>query len=140
MPLSDRQLELIRSSFAALRDDPAPKSIEFYEALFRHAPELRELFRDDLTNQGMRFMSTLGAIVDNLHNPGAMASRYADLGAGHRALGVTARDFEPMGKALIETLESTLGARFTDEMRAAWETAYAEFSREIIERGGIPES
>ena len=137
MPLTERQLELIRSSFTALRDDPQPKSIEFYDALFRHAPELRGMFRDDLAGQGMRFMATLAAIVDNLHNPGAMEARYADLGAGHRALGVKASDFEPMGRALIDTLRETVGDDFTPEMQEAWETAYAEFSRQIIEKGGI---
>ena len=138
MALSDEQLALIRTSFKALRDDPQPRSIAFYEALFQHAPNLRDMFREDLAGQGMRFMSTLAAIVDNLHTPGAMADRYTDLGNGHRALGVRAGDFAPMGQALMDTLEATLSARFTDDTRAAWEAVYAEFSREIIERGGIP--
>ena len=140
MALSEQQLALIRTSFKTLRDDPQPRSIEFYEALFRHAPNLRGMFREDLAGQGMRFMSTLSAIVDNLHSPGAMAERYADLGVGHRALGVTAADFAPMGQALMDTLAAQLGARFTEDTRAAWETAYAAFSQEIIDRGGIPES
>lgn len=139
MPLTDRQLELIRSSFTALRDNPQPKSIEFYDALFRYAPDLKDLFREDLAGQGMRFMSTLGAIVDNLHSPGAMDKRYAYLGAGHRALGVKATDFEPMGRALIDTLRKTLGSEFTPEIQDAWEMAYAEFSQEIIKRGEIPD-
>ncbi len=116
--------------------------MQFYEALFRRAPHLKPMFREDLGGQGMRFMATLGAIVDNLHRPEhrpeAMADRYTDLGAGHRAIGVTARDFEPMGKALLDTLEETLGDAFTPEKREAWALAFAEFSHDIIERGEIP--
>lgn len=138
MALTDRQLELIRESFDALRDDPQPRSLQFYEALFARAPHLRALFREDLGGQGMRFMATLGAIVDNLHDPGAMEARYADLGAGHRAIGVKGRDFEPMGKALLDTLADTLGDGFTPEMREAWAEAYSGFSRRIIDKGGIP--
>ena len=137
MPLSQKQLVLIRDSFDALRNDIEPKSIQFYEALFRHAPHLRPLFREDLAGQGMRFMSTLRVIVDNLHNPDAMAERYAELGQGHRAMGVKAADFEPMGRALADTLQSALGDEFTDETRTAWETAYREFSSEIIRLGEI---
>ncbi len=140
MPLSDRQLTLIRDSFDMLRDDIEPKSIQFYEALFKHAPHLRDMFREDIAGQGMRFMSTLRVIVDNLHNPDAMAGRYADLGAGHKAMGVKAEDFEPMGRALIETLANAIGDDFTPETRAAWETAYSDFSKEIIRRGDIPQS
>ena len=137
MPLTQRQMDLVRESFSALRDDPVPKSIDFYDALFRTAPELKVLFREDLAGQGMRFMATLGVIVDNLHNPNAMADRYADLGHAHRAMGVKAKDFAPMRQALIETLQHTLGDAFTDEMHEAWETAYAKFSRDIITRGNI---
>ena len=138
MPLTESQLALVRDSFAALRDDPAPKSILFYEALFAHAPDMRSMFREDLAGQGMRFMATLGVIVDNLHDPDAMAARYTDLGLAHRAIGITAGDFAPMGEALLDTLDQTLGEGFTPEMRDAWAQAYAEFSRDIIEKGGIP--
>ncbi|WP_101068399.1 globin domain-containing protein [Roseovarius salinarum] len=137
MSLSEKQLALIRQSFDTLRKDPVSHSTEFYEALFRRAPQLRNLFRDDLSNQGMRFMTTLGAIVDNMHDPEALSGRYAELGKGHRALGVKAEDFEPMGEALLETLEKALGDAFTPEMRAAWAEAYDEMAREIIERGDI---
>ena len=139
MPLTERQLGLVRDSFAALRNDPVPKSLEFYDALFRKAPELKGLFREDLTGQGMRFMATLGAIVDNLHDSNAMADRYTDLGNAHRAMGVKAKDFIPMGQALFETLEHTLGEDFTPETKEAWEIAYAEFSRDIIAKGEIPQ-
>ena len=141
MPLTDRQLDLIQDSFHALRDDPRPKSIAFYDALFERAPDLRAMFRDeDLGGQGMRFMSTLAAIVDNLHDPTAMERRYTDLGMSHKAMGVTAQNFKPMGEALLDTLANTLGEDFTPEMRDAWTRAYAEFSREIIDKGSIPQS
>ncbi|VAV93252.1 hypothetical protein MNBD_ALPHA07-1533 [hydrothermal vent metagenome] len=138
MPLSQRQMMLIRDSFDMLRDDIEPRSIQFYDALFQHAPQLRDMFREDIAGQGMRFMSTLRVIVDNLHNPDAMASRYSDLGDGHKAMGVKAVDFEPMGRALIETLKNAMGDDFTPETRVAWQAAYKDFSAEIIKRGGIP--
>jgi len=140
MPLSERQMTLIRDSFDMLRDDIEPRSIQFYDALFEHAPHLRDMFREDIAGQGMRFMSTLRVIIDNLHNPDAMADRYSDLGEGHKAMGVKAVDFEPMGRALIETLANALGDDFTPETRAAWQAAYTEFSAEIIKRGDIPQS
>lgn len=138
MPLTDQQLALVRTSFEALRNDPVRKSDEFYGALFAAAPGLRGLFRDDVSNQGMRFMSTLAVIVDNLHDPTALDERYANLGRGHAAMGVRAGDFEPMKTALINTLAKALGQRFDLETRIAWETAYDDFSSAIIRKGRIP--
>ena len=124
MTLTDRQLALIRTSFKALRDNPEPRSIEFYDHFFRHAPHLRDMFRDDdIGGQGMRFMSTLAVIIDNLENPEKIADRYADLGQSHRAMGVRAEFFEPMGEALIDTLAESLGEKFDDETRNAWRSA-----------------
>ena len=90
MPLSDQQLDLIRRSFDTLREQMLPASTFFYDELFRRAPELRQLFRDDLEGQGMKFMSTLAVIVDNLHHVETLAPHYQELGKLHRHLGVTA--------------------------------------------------
>lgn len=138
MTVTEKQLDLIRQSFAVLREDLEPKSVYFYGALFKYAPELKSMFReDDMAGQGMRFMSTLSAIVDNLHDPAALVQRYEDLGRSHAAMGVKASYFGPMGKALVDTLRQTLGDRFTPEMEEAWETAYADLSHEIVKLGHI---
>lgn len=52
-------------------------------------------------------------------------------------LGVHAASFEPMGEAFIDTFREILGPEFTSEMESAWRNAYAEISKEMIERGGI---
>jgi len=138
MSLSDEQLSLIRQSFDVLLENLEPNSTNFYEELFRQAPELRGMFRDDLGGQGMKFMSTLRVMVDNLNKPDALAARYADLGAQHRRLGVTAEMFVPMCEALIITFREVLGDQFPDETEAAWRTAYFDLTRALIETGGIP--
>jgi len=132
MPLSDDQLALIRQSFDILRRDLAPSSTFFYDDLFTRAPELRSLFRDDLAGQGMKFMSTLAVIIDNLHTPDALAARYSDLGALHKRLGVTAEMFAPMGEALVATIHNALGERDTIEIDAAWRVAFADMAAALL--------
>ena len=139
MPLSDDQLTLIRQSFNVLRHEMKPSSTFFYDDLFRRAPELRSLFRDDLAGQGMKFLSTLAVIVDNLHQPDTLADRYSDLGRLHRTLGITGPMFEPMGEALLATIRNALGETWTIEIEAAWRQAFGEMADELIARGGIPE-
>ena len=137
MPLSEDQLTLIRQSFDVVRQNLEPSSTFFYEDLFERAPELRSLFRDDLAGQGMKFMSTLEVIVDNLHKPEDLAERYRDLGRLHDTLGVTATMFDPMGEALLATIKNVLGDRYTIEIEAAWRVAYRDMAQALIERGGL---
>ena len=137
MPVSADQSRLVRESFAKLRERLEPASVFFYEALFRRAPGLREMFRDDLTGQGMKFMSTLSIIVDNIDKPDAVGEHFAELGHFHSVIGVKAAHFEPMGEALIDTLREELGADFDAATETAWRAAYAELADRIIRRGEI---
>ncbi|SPH18410.1 Bacterial hemoglobin [Defluviimonas aquaemixtae] len=138
MPVSARQSQLIRDSFAKLSDRLQPASMTFYEALFRRAPELREMFRDDLAGQGMKFMTTLGIVIENIDQTEKLGDRFAELGRVHALIGVKAAHFEPMGEALIDTLREELGEEeFDDEMEAAWRAAYAVLAERVIRRGGI---
>ncbi len=137
MTVTTRQAEMIRQSFHALRQRLEPASMSFYEALFRRAPELRSMFRDDLAGQGMKFMTTLGTIIDNIEDPEALGDRFADLGYGHALIGVKAAHFAPMGEALMETLRDEMGADFTPELEAAWRAAYDELAARIVRRGRI---
>ncbi|WP_347310236.1 globin domain-containing protein [Defluviimonas sp. SAOS-178_SWC] len=137
MTVTARQAELIRQSFHTLRQRLEPASMSFYEALFRRAPELRSMFRDDLAGQGMKFITTLDSIIGNLESPEALGDRFADLGRGHALLGVKAAHFAPMGEALLETLRDELGEGFTPELESAWRTAYDALAARIIRRGEI---
>ncbi|MCU9848687.1 globin domain-containing protein [Defluviimonas sp. WL0024] len=137
MTVTARQSAMIRESFHRLRERLEPASVYFYEALFRRDPSLRAMFRDDLAGQGMKFMTTLGIVIENLESPEALGERFAELGRGHALIGVKAAHFAPMGEALIETLRNELGGEFTPELEEAWRAAYAELSERVIRRGGI---
>ena len=112
-----------------------PASTAFYDLLFDRAPQLRSLFREDIAGQGMRFMSTLGTILAALDRPEDLDDELTRLAESHAAIGIEAGHFEPMGKALIETFDLTLGDDFTSEVEEAWTAAYDLISREMIARG-----
>lgn len=137
MAITSTELGLVRTSLERLRDDFDAHSTFFYDALFRHAPHLRNLFRDDLTGQGMKFMTTLDLIVQKLEDEDALASQYIGLGQTHHSLGIKVEDFAPMEEALIDTMRNALGDGFTSELEHAWRKAYGVVSHNMIRRGGI---
>ena len=136
MAIDPARLDLVRDSFRRIRGNLQPPSAMFYDALFQHAPGLRGLFRDDLEGQGMRFMTTLAVIVDDLDRPEALERQLSAIGQSHAALGVRPAHFAPMEEALIDTLRAQLGDRLDADTAAAWRDAYGEVARRILAAAG----
>ncbi|GMG81656.1 globin family protein [Paralimibaculum aggregatum] len=135
MQFTDDEIDRLRTSFDRLRQTMAsqdPFGRVFYDRLFAKLPEARGLFRDDLAEQGMRFLTTLGVIVNTLDDPAEFERTLEALGAGHRAYGVTAAAYAPMGAALRETMADWLGDRYDAETDAAWARAYAAVSERML--------
>ncbi len=137
MSITSEELRMVQASLDRLRENFDAHSTYFYDALFRHAPQLRQMFRDDLTGQGMKFMTTLDVIVQKLDDEDQIAEQYTGLGKSHATMRVHAADFAPMEEALIETMRNALGDDFTSELEHAWRKAYAVVSSNMIRRGGI---
>ncbi|SMX25602.1 globin domain-containing protein [Boseongicola aestuarii] len=137
MSTETNEERLLKESFERLESDFDRFSTYFYDALFVRAPELRELFRDDLAGQGMRFMTTLRELVLNIQDANGDTERLAELGGYHANLGVRAENFAPMEEALVDTLRHTLRDGFTPELEKAWRGAYAKISSAMVRAGGI---
>ncbi len=136
MTLTNAQIDLVRDSFHRLQPDVEIASELLYERLFEIAPELRSMFRSDMTGQGMQFMSTLGVILEHLDDPQALRPYLEKLAQGHAAYGVKPEHFKPMGQALIWSIQKTLGEKFPAGADAAWEAAYDHLAREMIALAG----
>lgn len=137
MSITPEELQLVQQCLSGLREDFDTHSTYFYESLFRHAPHLRRMFRDDLTGQGMKFMTTLDVIVSKLDNEEEIADQYTGLGKLHASVGVHRADFTPMEEALIDTMRNAMGANFSSELEHAWRKAFTIVSTNMIRRGDI---
>jgi hemoglobin-like flavoprotein len=135
MKLTTAQIALIRDSFHRLEPDVEAAEM-FYDRLFQIAPELRAMFRGDMTGQGMRFMRTLRVIVQYLDEPEALHPYLEKLAQGHAVYGVKPEHFHPMGQALIWTMKETLGEAFPEGADIAWEAAYDGLAHEMIAIAG----
>ena len=96
----------------------------FYSRLFEIAPDVRSLFPDDLADQKKKLIAMLATAVTNLHNPDTIVPAVESLGKRHATYGVTGKMYEPVGAALLWTLEQGLGPDFTPPVKAAWTETY----------------
>ena len=131
--MTPNQIDLVRSSFARVAPAATQVATLFYGQLFERDPQLRRLFRGDMTEQGGKLMQVLAAAVAGLDRLGELAPVLRDLGRRHAGYGVTDAHYDTVARALLWTLERGLGADFTPEVREAWRVAYAALAQTMRE-------
>jgi hemoglobin-like flavoprotein len=82
-----------------------------------------------MAEQKQKLMAMLGLAVANLAHPETVVPALQDLGRKHVAYGTQAAHYEPVGAALLWTLEQGLGPNFTPEVREAWTETFALVAR-----------
>jgi hemoglobin-like flavoprotein len=126
--MTPTHVALVRASFSQVATIAPQAAAIFYGQLFQRDPALRALFRGDMTTQGDRLMTMIGAAVGLLDHPDRLDSVLRDLGSRHTGYGVEPAHYDTVGAALLATLEVGLGSDFTPEVRDAWQTLYARIS------------
>ena len=123
--LTALEAQCLRGQFARLADDADGFAADFYDRLFAIAPLVRAMFRGPMPEQRAKLMRMLGLLVQRLDAPQELSLALSGLGERHRAYGVMAADFEPVGRALIGALGARLGEDFDGLARGAWLKVYA---------------
>ena len=118
------QVTLVQESFKKVVPIADKAADLFYDRLFTIAPEVRSLFPTDLSEQKKKLMQVLATAVTNLHQVEKVLPAVEELGRRHVAYGVTEKHFEPVGAALLWTLEQGLGPDFSPPVKAAWTETY----------------
>lgn len=118
------QVALVQESFKQVAPIADKAADLFYDRLFMIAPEVRPLFPADLSEQKKKLMQMLTTAVINLHQVEKILPAVEELGRRHASYGVTDKHFEPVGAALLWTLEQGLGSAFTPPVKAAWAETY----------------
>lgn len=122
--MTPEQINLVESSFLKVKAISEQAGALFYQRLFEIKPEVRPLFKGDMKEQARLLMATLATAVALLKRPAQLEQAVEDLGVRHAKYNVQTEHFEPVGEALIWTLEKGLGAEFTPEVKAAWIEMY----------------
>ena len=127
--MTPEQIKRVQDSFAKVRPIAGTAADLFYGRLFEIAPQVRALFPEDMAEQKQKLMAMLGLAVANLAHPETVVPALQDLGRKHVAYGTQAAHYEPVGAALLWTLEQGLGPDFTPEVREAWTETYTLVAR-----------
>jgi hemoglobin-like flavoprotein len=122
--MTNKQINLVRTSFEKIAPIAEKAAALFYAKQFDLNPRLRALFKGDVYEQGKKLMQVIAYAVEHLDRLDEIVPQVRDLGARHAVYGVSDRDYETVGAALLWTLEKALGIDFTAPKRAAWAAVY----------------
>ena len=87
------QVKAIQDSFKLVAPISEQAAALFYGRLFEIAPDVKPLFRGDMTEQGRKLMATLGVVVNGLGNLEAILPAASALAKRHVDYGVKAQDY-----------------------------------------------
>lgn len=133
--MNTERKRLVQNSWEAISRDHDRIANAFYERLFEIDPPARALFaRTNMVEQRVKFIDMLGEIVRNLDMPKELIPNVSALGRRHAGYGVREIDYERLREALFAALAAEVGEAFTDELRDAWEEAYA-LTAGVMKRG-----
>ncbi|MFF7992257.1 globin domain-containing protein [Kitasatospora xanthocidica] len=133
LPLTARDIELIRASLAVVEPVADRATAHFYALLFLQHPEVRPLFPAAMDVQRDRLFRALLDAARGAEDPVALTARLGGLGRGHRRYGTLTGHYAPVGECLVRALARYAGARWDAETELAWRRAYRLISSIMIE-------
>ena len=104
----------------------------FYKTLFNVAPELRPMFKTNISVQAQMLAEMLNECVGLLVNLEQLLVAVMDLGRRHRAYNVKPEHFKVVGEALLSTLQRALKEEFDARTQRAWITVFELISTIMI--------
>jgi hemoglobin-like flavoprotein len=126
---------LVLESWEAIAYNRDQVAVAFYDRLFEIDAGARALFaKTDMVAQRGKFVEMLGEIVRNLDLPRELIPAVSALGRRHVDYGVRDADYDRVREALFAAIAAEVGPGFTDEVRDAWEEAYA-LTAAVMKRG-----
>ena len=131
--LTAKEITLIKKSWISIQKiDPLIIADVFYTRLFYENPELRKLFSQDMEEQYKKLVDMLNTIITRLEKLDDLKGDIVQMAKRHVNYGVMPEHYNMVGKALLWTLQKTLGADWNAELRAAWVNCYAVLSGTMI--------
>ena len=131
--MTPQDIALVQESWKAVVPIQTQAAGLFYGRLFELDPELKGLFKSDITVQGAKLMAMLNTVIAGLTRLDSILPAAQALAVRHVGYGVKPKDYETVGAALLWTLQQGLGPAFTPELQGAWTRTYGALSGVMID-------
>ncbi len=131
--MTPKQVSLVQESWTKVLPIAPQAADIFYTTLFEMDPSLKDLFPNDMAEQGKKLMSMLDTAVKLLNEPEKLIPAVQKLGARHVSYGTKPEHYDTVGAALLKTLAIGLDKEFTPGIKKAWTAVYKTLATTMIE-------
>ena len=117
-------VEVLESSFAALKPQANKLAKRFYDELFARYPTVKPMFANTTqAKQQKKLVAALALVVKSLRTPDALVDVLTNLGSSHQNYGAEAAHYEAVASTLLDVMEEFAGDLWTDDVASAWQQA-----------------
>lgn len=126
--LSDKTIEIVKSTVPLLAEAGTVVTEHFYKRLFSHNPELQDIFNMANQRSGRQqfaLFNALAAYAQNIDNLAVLKEALGRINHKHASMHILPEHYPIVGGHLIGTLKELIPEQFTPEVEYAWREAYA---------------
>ncbi|MFA0078255.1 NO-inducible flavohemoprotein [Vibrio artabrorum] len=135
--LNNLHINIIKSTIPLLENAGPALTQHFYQRMFIHNPELKDIFNmthQRTGRQGVALFEAIAAYAKNIENLAALTSAVERIAHKHTSFNIQPEHYQIVGLHLIETLRELAADAFTPEVEEAWTEAYLFLAQVFIDR------
>ncbi|NIY84355.1 NO-inducible flavohemoprotein [Vibrio hepatarius] len=135
--LNNQHIEVVKSTIPLLESAGPALTQHFYQRMFTHNPELKDIFNmthQKTGRQSVALFEAVAAYAKNIENLAALTAAVERIAHKHTSFNIKAEHYQIVGHHLIETLRELASDAFTAEVEEAWTAAYLFLAQVFIER------
>lgn len=135
--LDQATIAVIKSTIPLLESAGPALTQHFYQRMFSHNPELKDIFNlahQRSGGQPLALFNAVAAYARNIDNLGALAGAVERIAHKHTGFLIQPEQYHIVGSHLLATLKELGGNAVTDEVLDAWGKAYGVLANIFIGR------
>ena len=135
--LTDKHIDIIKSTIPLLENAGPALTDHFYQRLFTHNPELKDIFNMANQHSGRQqvaLFEAIAAYAKNIENLAVLTTAVERIAQKHTSFNIKAPHYAVVGHHLIETLRELASDAFTVDVEEAWTAAYQFLAQIFIDR------
>ncbi|MDM5090377.1 NO-inducible flavohemoprotein [Aeromonas bestiarum] len=135
--LDQATIAVIKSTIPLLESAGPALTQHFYQRMFSHNPELKDIFNlahQRSGGQPLALFNAVAAYARNIDNLGALAGAVERIAHKHTGFMIQPEQYHIVGSHLLATLKELGGSAVTDEVLDAWGKAYGVLADIFIGR------
>jgi nitric oxide dioxygenase len=133
--LTAAQMQKVKSTAPVLAEHGAAITRHFYQRLFEHHPELKNVFNQTNQksgNQAETLARAVWAYAAHIDDLGALGPAVAHITNKHVSLNIAPAQYDIVGEHLLASIVEVLGDGVDSETVGAWAAAYAQLAGLMI--------